>query len=65
MCDLVSYHYQVDKELFIAAEGMYTGQAVYCGKKAEVGVGNVLPLRELPEGTVQDGRSRLSGSLQR
>ena len=47
-----SYHYQVDKELFIAAEGMYTGQAVYCGKKAEVGVGNVLPLRELPEGTV-------------
>ena len=52
MCDLVSYHYQVDKELFIAAEGMYTGQAVYCGKKAEVGVGNVLPLRELPEGTV-------------
>ena len=52
MCDWVSYHYQVDKELFIAAEGMYTGQAVYCGKKAEVGVGNVLPLRELPEGTV-------------
>ena len=49
---MVSYHYQVDKELFIAAEGMYTGQAVYCGKKAEVGVGNVLPLRELPEGTV-------------
>ena len=24
-----SYHYQVDKELFLAAEGMYTGQSVY------------------------------------
>ena len=29
----------------MAAEGMYTGQSVYCGKKAEVGIGNVLPLR--------------------
>lgn len=42
----------MDKELFLAAEGMYTGQSVYCGKKAEVGIGNVLPLREMPEGTV-------------
>ena len=47
-----SYHYQVDKELFLAAEGMYTGQSVYCGKKAEISVGNVIPLREMPEGTV-------------
>ena len=47
-----SYHDQVDKELFLAAEGMYTGQSVYCGKKAEIAVGNVLPLREMPEGTV-------------
>ena len=46
------YHYQVDKELFLAAEGMYTGQSVYCGKKAEISVGNVIPLREMPEGTV-------------
>ena len=38
-----SYHYQVDKELFLAAEGMYTGQSVYCGKKAEISVGNVIP----------------------
>lgn len=42
----------MDKELFLAAEGMYTGQSVYCGKKAEIAVGNVLPLRELPEGSV-------------
>ena len=31
---------------------MYTGQSVYCGKKAEIAVGNVIPLREMPEGTV-------------
>ena len=30
------YRYKIKKELFIAAEGMYTGQFVYCGKKAHV-----------------------------
>jgi len=28
------YRYKIRKELFIAAEGMYTGQFVYCGKKS-------------------------------
>lgn len=27
------YKYGLDKELFVAAEGMHTGQFVYCGKK--------------------------------
>ena len=27
------YRYKMRKELFIATEGMYTGQFVYCGKK--------------------------------
>ncbi|KAK8310878.1 hypothetical protein V6Z12_D02G213400 [Gossypium hirsutum] len=40
------------KDLFVAAEGMYTGQFVYCGKKATLMVGNVLPLRSIPEGAV-------------
>jgi ribosomal protein L2 len=31
---------------------MYTGQFVYCGKKANLMVGNVLPLRSVPEGAV-------------
>ncbi|PPD92076.1 hypothetical protein GOBAR_DD10991 [Gossypium barbadense] len=31
---------------------MYTGQFVYCGKKATLMVGNVLPLRSIPEGAV-------------
>lgn len=31
---------------------MYTGQFIYAGKKANLTVGNVLPLGSLPEGTV-------------
>ncbi|KAJ6378942.1 hypothetical protein OIU78_029038 [Salix suchowensis] len=46
------FRYKKQKELFVAAEGMYTGQFVYCGKKANLMVGNVLPLRALPEGAV-------------
>ncbi|CAG7865173.1 unnamed protein product [Brassica rapa] len=33
--------YKKQKELFVAAEGMYTGQFLYCGKKATLVVGNV------------------------
>ena len=29
------YRYRLRKELFVATEGMYTGQFVYCGKKGE------------------------------
>nr|DAD46999.1 TPA_asm: hypothetical protein HUJ06_016936 [Nelumbo nucifera] len=46
------FRYKHQKELFVAAEGMYTGQFVYCGKKANLMVGNVLPLRSVPEGAV-------------
>ncbi|CAL9161745.1 unnamed protein product [Musa hybrid cultivar] len=46
------FRYKLQKELFIAAEGMYTGQFVYCGRKASLMVGNVLPLRSIPEGAV-------------
>jgi large subunit ribosomal protein L8e len=56
---------------FIAVEGMYTGQYIYCGKKAELTVGNVLPLSSMPEGTIisncekQTSRSGHDGSLLR
>lgn len=46
------YKYKIDKELMVAAEGMHTGQFVYCGLKASLTVGNVLPLHKLPEGTI-------------
>jgi large subunit ribosomal protein L8e len=38
--------------VFVAAEGMSTGQFIYCGKKAALTVGNVLPLGAMPEGTI-------------
>ncbi|THU54863.1 hypothetical protein C4D60_Mb11t00540 [Musa balbisiana] len=46
------FRYKLQKELFIAAEGIYTGQFIYCGRKASLMVGNVLPLRSIPEGAV-------------
>ena len=44
--------FQHQKELFVAAEGTYTGQFLYCGKKAQLVVGNILPIGQMPEGTV-------------
>jgi large subunit ribosomal protein L8e len=46
------HHYKHRTEYFIAAEGMYTGQYVFVGRKAALSVGNVLPLSSIPEGTV-------------
>ncbi|KAA8494059.1 60S ribosomal protein L8 [Porphyridium purpureum] len=46
------YKFKRNSELFVAAEGMYTGQSIYCGKKATLTVGNVMPLREMPEGSI-------------
>ena len=40
------------KELMVAAEGMYTGQFIYCGKKAQLTIGNVMPVGIMPEGTI-------------
>lgn len=45
------YKFRHVKELFIAAEGMYSGQFIYCGRKATMTIGNVLPVGQLPEGT--------------
>lgn len=46
------YAYKKRVATFIATEGMYTGQFVFCGKKATLTVGNVLPLESMPEGTI-------------
>jgi len=46
------YKYKQRMETFIACEGMYTGQFQYCGKKANLQIGNVLPVGTMPEGTV-------------
>jgi len=46
------YKYKKRTELFICAEGMYTGQFIYAGVKAQLTVGNILPIGKLPEGTI-------------
>ncbi|KAJ1564422.1 60S ribosomal protein L2A [Nowakowskiella sp. JEL0078] len=46
------YRYKLNKEIFIATEGMFSGQFVYAGKKAALTIGNVLPLGSMPEGTI-------------
>jgi large subunit ribosomal protein L8e len=55
------YRYGLRKEFFIAAEGIYTGQYIYCGSSANVAVGNVLPLSNIPEGTVICNVEGISG----
>eukprot|EP00178_Gracilaria_changii_P006452 TRINITY_DN2113_c0_g1_i1.p2 TRINITY_DN2113_c0_g1~~TRINITY_DN2113_c0_g1_i1.p2 ORF type:complete len:258 (-),score=41.34 TRINITY_DN2113_c0_g1_i1:44-817(-) len=47
-----AYKYRVNKERIIAAEGTYTGQLIYAGRRAELAIGNILPLGECPEGTI-------------
>jgi large subunit ribosomal protein L8e len=44
--------YQTVKNQFIAAEGLATGQFIYCGKRANLVIGNVLPIGQMPEGTI-------------
>lgn len=45
------YRYKLRKEYFIAAEGMHSGQHIFCGQKADINVGNVLPVKNIPEGS--------------
>jgi large subunit ribosomal protein L8e len=47
-----AYKYGKQKTVICAAEGTYTGQFIYMGKKAQIAVGNILPLSSLPEGTI-------------
>jgi len=43
--------YAKKTEYMVAVEGMFTGQFVFAGAKAEIKVGNCLPLSAMPEGT--------------
>jgi large subunit ribosomal protein L8e len=47
-----TYRHQQDNELVVCPEGVYTGQFLYMGKKAQLAVGNVLPVGAMPEGTI-------------
>jgi large subunit ribosomal protein L8e len=45
------YRYKHRTEYFLASEGTYSGQYLFCGRKATVSIGNVLPVNRVPEGT--------------
>merc|ERR1712108_63926 len=45
----------------IAAEGMYTGQFIYSGKKAQLTVGNIMPVGAMPEGTIVSNMEEKTG----
>jgi len=47
-----AYRFQRVNSLVAAPEGLYTGQFVFAGKKAELAIGNILPLGQIPEGSV-------------
>ncbi|KAK2101824.1 60S ribosomal protein L8, partial [Saguinus oedipus] len=44
----VLYRFRKQTELFITAKGIHTGQCVYCSKKAQLDIGNVLPVGTMP-----------------
>merc|ERR1711879_1108906 len=44
-------HYRKTNEHFVACEGLYVGQYIYCGAKARLATGNILPINKIPEGT--------------
>jgi len=48
----MQYKFKDRTETFIANEGLYTGQFIYAGKNAALTVGNIIPVGQLPEGTV-------------
>lgn len=47
-----SYRFKRTNKLIVCPEGMYSGQFIYAGKKAGLDIGNILPVGEIPEGTV-------------
>jgi len=55
------YKYGQQVHNFIAVEGLYSGQFVYCGKKAQLKIGNVLPLGSMPEGTIVSNVEEMAG----
>jgi len=46
------YKYKRRLETMIAVEGNFTGQSIYCGKKATLTIGNIMPVGSMPEGTI-------------
>merc|ERR1712071_292641 len=46
------YKYRKVTETMICPEGVCTGQFIHAGKKATLSIGNILPIGQMPEGTI-------------
>lgn len=46
------YRFKKINTTMVAPEGMFSGQFIYAGKKASLTIGNILPVGQIPEGTV-------------
>lgn len=47
-----AYRYKRVNTTVCAPEGLYSGQFIFAGQKAALAVGNILPISQIPEGTV-------------
>jgi large subunit ribosomal protein L8e len=55
------YRFRKDNYQWTATEGTYSGQFIYCGKKATLVPGNILPLEAMPPGTVINNVEKQAG----
>merc|ERR1712077_154353 len=46
------YKYRKVTETIVCPEGICTGQFIHCGKKAQLAIGNCLPIGSMPEGVI-------------
>jgi large subunit ribosomal protein L8e len=55
------YRFKKVNVQWTATEGMYTGQFIYMGKRAQLVPGNVMPLASMPPGTVINNVEKHAG----
>merc|ERR1711963_599291 len=46
------YKYRKVTETMVCPEGICTGQFIHAGKKATLSIGNIMPIGQMPEGTI-------------
>ena len=57
------HKFNLRTEYFVASEGVHTGQHIFCGRKAQITVGNILPLNSMPEGSLVCNVEQYAGDI--
>merc|ERR1712157_434024 len=55
------YKYRKVTETMVCPEGVCTGQFIHAGKKATLSIGNIMPIGQMPEGTIVCSLEEKSG----